>query len=251
MSNTVKTFYEWTVKIDSYMVGPDRCLRPSYQLKLQQEVGERHFVDAGLGYEALLREGLVFVLTRLKTVILRAPRLNETVTIRTWHRQTKGAQFYRCYRFLSADGEVLIDSVTAFSLVDPVEHKLLRPSAFDKFGIEGSDQTVEHCSDPSRLRPPEGMTSVGEHIVRWSEIDFNGHLNNTEYADLVCDYPPEGLAGRRITGLEIGYHREVREGQVLSLTACDDGQAVWMQGTTDTGRCFDAKLSYVDERAHT
>lgn len=245
MANTVQPFYEWNVRIESYMVGPDRLLRPSYQLKLQQEVGERHFVEAGLGYEALLREGIVFVLARLRTVILRAPRLEENIRLQTWHRQTKGAQFLRCYRFLSEEGEVLIDSVSAFTLVDAVEHKLLRPTVFDRFGIEGSDRTVEHCPDPARLRPSLPLTPVGEHTVRWSEIDFNGHLNNTEYADLVCDHAPEGMAGRRITELQLVYHRKAREGQVLSLSACDDGDAVWMQGITDAGRCFDARIQYV------
>ncbi len=245
MAYTIPDEFGWELKIDSYMVGPDATLRPSSLLQLQQEVGERHFGGGGLGCEELLREGLVFVLTRLRTEIRRPPRLNETVRVETWHRQAKGAQFFRCYRVVTPQGESLVESVSAFTLVDPVEHKLLRPSVFDRFGITGQDRTVEHCPDPARIRLPEGLQPVGEHRVRWSEIDFNGHLNNTRYADIVCDYAPGGMDGRRVTGLEIGYHREARPGQPLTLSAADDGAAIWMRGTREDGPCFDARMTYI------
>ena len=247
MEYAITKEYSWDIKIDSYMVGPDSLLRPSYLLKLQQEVGERQFGEGGLGFEGLLKEGLVFVLTRLNTVILRAPRVNETVRLLTWHRQPKGAQFFRCYQFLENEGESLVESVSAFSLVDPVDHKLLRPSVFDRFGIQGLDRTVEHCPDPARIRLPAELHPAGTHTVNWSEIDFNGHLNNTQYADIVCDYAPGGMDGRRITGLSVGYHRESRQGQSLVLSACDDGQAVWMRGDREDGLCFDARMTYVRE----
>lgn len=248
MAYSVADQFDWTVKIDSYMVGPEWTLRPAYQLKLQQEIGERHFAAGGLGYETLIREGIVFVLTRLNTVIHRAPRLNETVRMQTWHRSPKGSQFFRCYRFFSEKGEVLIDSVSAFTLVNPTEHKLLRPSAFERFGVKGQDHTVD-CPDPARLRPPAGLEAVGTHLIRRSEIDFNGHLNNTEYAELLCDYAPGGMDGRLITGFSIGYRKESREGQALALAALDDGATVWMQGVRDADLCFDAKMTYTRENA--
>lgn len=244
MAYCVADRYDWTVKIDSYMVGPDWELRPAYQLKLQQEIGERHFAAGGLGYETLVREGIVFVLVRLNTVVLRAPRLNETVRMQTWHRRPKGTQFLRCYRFLSEQGEELIHSVSAFTLVDPIEHKLLRPSVFDKFGIEGQTNTLEYCPDPVKLRFPVELESAGTHLIRRSEIDFNGHLNNTEYADLLCDYAPGGMDGRHVTGFSIGYRREAREGQTLALFAQDDGAAIWMRGDREDGPCFEAKMTY-------
>lgn len=247
MAYAIPDEFGWDLKIDSYMVGPDVTLRPSALLQLQQEIGERHFAQCGLGCEELLREGLVFVLTRLRTEIRRPPRLNEQVRMETWHRQAKGAQFFRCYRIVTPQGEMLAESVSAFTLVDPVEHKLLRPTVFDRFGIIGQTRSVETCPDPARIRLPEGMTSIGEHTVRWSEIDFNGHLNNTRYADIVCDYAPGGLNGRRITGLTIGYHREARAGQTLALEATDDGTAIWMQGSRENGPCFDARMTYVRE----
>ena len=45
MAYTVARDYTWGLKIASYDAGKDRRLRPSNQLKLQQEVGELHLLE--------------------------------------------------------------------------------------------------------------------------------------------------------------------------------------------------------------
>lgn len=155
MAYTVARDYTWGLKIASYDAGKDRRLRPSNQLKLQQEVGELHLGEGGLTWEEFYRHGMIFVLTRLNSVIHRAPVLDEKVWLRTWHRDTKGAQFYRCYQFLDAAGNPLIESVSAFALVDPVTHKLLRPEVFQPFGVEtqpGPGQRLPRSRPPAPTR---------------------------------------------------------------------------------------------------
>ena len=48
MAYTMARDYTWGLKIASYDAGKDRRLRPSNQLKLQQEVGELHLGEGGL-----------------------------------------------------------------------------------------------------------------------------------------------------------------------------------------------------------
>ncbi|MGI6265123.1 MAG: acyl-[acyl-carrier-protein] thioesterase [Acutalibacteraceae bacterium] len=236
--------HEEPVLIESYMTDPDRRLRPSALLRLHQEAAERHFGAAGLGSEALAGMGLVFVMTRLNAVIRRLPTAGETVRVQTWHRDVKGVSFFRCYRLVDGAGAPLTETVAALSLVDPVEHKLLRPSAFDRFGIPDQTRSVEHCPDPARLRLPDGLVDAGAHVVRWSQLDYNRHLNHAYYVDLLCDYAPGGMAGRAVTGFSVGYHREARPGQTLALTALDTGDAVWMRGEHEGGLCFEGKLTF-------
>lgn len=82
----------------------------------------------GLGYQVLCDAGMAFLLTRTNSVVHRAPALNEEVALRTWAPGTRGAQFYRCYEFLDKAGEKLIESVTAFALVDVRDHRLRAPT---------------------------------------------------------------------------------------------------------------------------
>jgi acyl-ACP thioesterase len=239
--------YSWTIKIASYDAGQDQRLRLSNQLKLQQEIGELHFEEADLSYQTIQSRGAVFLLTRLNSVIIRAPIFNEQVQVRTWHRDTKGVQFFRCYQFLDMDGQLLIDSVSAFAMVDPVEHKLLRPSEFAQFGVSQQPERRNSCPDPARLKLPEVMQPMGKRRIRWSDTDYNGHLNNTVYADILCDNLPGGMQGKRITGFSLSYLKEAKEGDVLELQAVEENGQVWMSGDHARGRCFDAWLSYEAE----
>ena len=126
---TIARDYTWPVKITTFDAGQDQRLTPAGQLRLQQEIGELHMSTGGLGYQVLCDAGMAFLLTRTNSVVHRAPALNEEVALRTWHRGTRGAQFYRCYEFLDKAGEKLIESVTAFALVDVRDHRLLRPAS--------------------------------------------------------------------------------------------------------------------------
>lgn len=244
--------YEWAIRVASYDAGPDGRLRLSNLLKLQQEAGERHLRDAGLGYQTLYDCGVVFVLTRASGVIHRAPLFGEEVRLLTWHRNNKGTRFFRCYQFLDDSGRPLIESVSAFALVDPQAHKPLRPTVFEEMGIGQNPEHINGCPDPERLRLPDGLVPQGERRIRWSDTDVNGHLNNTNYADILCDLLPGGMKGRRITGFSIGYQKEAREGDVLAVSATEQDGAIWMraQRQTDDGEmtpCFEAKLTYVPE----
>lgn len=187
--------YDWDIRIASYDVGQDRLLRLSNQLKLQQEVGERHLSGVGLDFQALYERGMVFVLTKTNSVIHRAPRLSEDVRLRTWHRSNKGAQFFRCYQFLDAEENPLIESVTAFALVDAKEHKLLRPSVFEQLGVGQQPDRFNGCPDPGKLRLPDALVPQGQRQIRWSDTDVNGHLNNTNYADILWRFPARRYAG--------------------------------------------------------
>ena len=220
MAYTVARDYTWGLKIASYDAGKDRRLRPSNQLKLQQEVGELHLGEGGLTWEEFYRHGMIFVLTRLNSVIHRAPVLDEKVWLRTWHRDTKGAQFYRCYQFLDAAGNPLIESVSAFALVDPVTHKLL---------------------------PPAALVPAGTRRVYWSDTDYNGHLNNTVYADILCDFLPGGMEGKRLTGFSISFLKEAMEGEDLVVSACAAPGEAWVAAAHQRGTCFEARATFVEE----
>lgn len=240
--------YTWSLKISSFDVGENRLLRMSSQLKLQQEAGELQFTQGGLGFEELMRHGLAFVITRANSIIYRTPRLNEQVRLVTWHRSSKGAQFYRCYQFLGSDGELLIDSVSAFALIDPDTHKILRPSVFSQYAITGQPNRLNSCPDPERWNLPKNLTKAGSREVRWSDIDYNGHLNNAIYADIVFDAMPRDMREREITGFSIAYLHEALEGERISLksgvVSGESGEEVWVAGDHERGRCFEACVRF-------
>ena len=246
--------YLWHTHVTTYDTDPDRRLRLSSQLKLQQEVGEMQLAERGAGFGKLLEAGIAFVLTRTRSVIFRPPLLGERMVIRTWPRGTQGAQFFRCYEFLSEQsGELLISSVSAFALVDTVGHRPLRPRVFyEKFPDVLADIDLQTaCPDPQKTAPNQGAEPVGAVKVTYSMTDWNHHLNNTVYADLLTDHMPDEAFGKRFSSFEIEYLREALPGETVTLSVAEqtteNGVETALFGAHDRGECFRARAVWKKE----
>ena len=124
-------------------------------------------------------------------------------------------------------------------------HRLLRPDAFEPYGLLTQPERRNDCPDPVKWKQPDDMKPAGDHVVRWSEVDWNGHLNNTIYANYLCDYLPGGMKGKRITGFSIAFVKEAVEGETLHMTAAEREGEAFVTGAHDRGVCFDARLSFV------
>lgn len=239
----------WQYTVASYDVAPNRSLRLSTQLKLQQEVGEKHLKQAGFPYTYLYDQlGLIFVLTRAASRIYRAPVFEETVTVTTWCKGLQGIQYLRCYRFCDMQGNVLIDSATTFALIDAKDHRLVRPSTVKEFErfvhLPDRDNT---CEKPGRIPLPERMEKIDDRRLYDSDMDYNGHLNNTVYGDFITDYVPAGLAGRTPTGFQIHFAGEAGLGETLEIATARQGNAAYYRGTHPRGLCFEASCVFGEE----
>ena len=206
------------ITIASFDVGPDDRLRLSAVLRYQQEAAERQLAPGGLGWQGLSEKGMAFVASRWHTCIERLPKMGEQVTLTTWHRERRGPRFFRCYDWRDAKGRVLLQGVMQFALVSVEDHRLLRGEEFDVFGLPDQPERRVDCDDPARWREPT-MQEAGEFSVRWSDTDRNGHMNNTRYADLLCDALPGGMDGRQLTDVQLYFAGETLPGETLTLSA--------------------------------
>lgn len=233
--------YSWNTKVATYDADEGRDLRISSQLRIQQEAGELHLDLCGLPYKTLYERGMIFVLTRTRSKIYRAPKLEEDIEISTWHRGSNRIQFYRCYSFLDASGELLADSVSSFALMDPQTRTLMRPKAFLEIceNPEGSDLT-NSCEDPNKIKFPENMTAAGEFIVRYSNIDYNSHLNNTVYGDIICDFMPGGMRNKRIKEFSINFLNEALLDDIIEMKTSLSENTAYFVGTIAGKKCFEA-----------
>lgn len=245
MANNIQSEYKMPLKIASYDVGANDVVRLSAVLRYQQEAGERHLAPAGLAWRDLEREGIAFVASRWHAAIRRLPAMEEEVTLTTWHRERKGPRFMRCYEWHDSEGNLLIEGVMQFALVSVADHRLLRGDEFMR--LVEAEQAVRgvSCGDPARVSLPS-MTPAGEYGVRWSDIDRNGHMNNTYYADLLWDFLPEGEQSRRPVDVQLHFAGECRQGDRLTLSAGADDTAVYVRGDTDRGGAFVARVELTD-----
>lgn len=237
--------YTLPIEVASYDVGPDNRLRLSGVLRYQQEAGERHLLPVGMGWNALLDKGMVFVASRWHAHITRLPEMGERVTLTTWHRERRGARFLRCYEWRDERGGLLLCGVMQFALVSTEDHRLLRGDAFDPEGALPSHTESVDCADPVRYKLP-ALTAVRDYAVGWSDTDRNQHMNNTRYADLACDALADRLAGHRFSDVQMHFAGETRLGDTVTLSV-GEADAVYVQGDTARGTAFTARLELVKD----
>ena len=240
MDKIIPNEYEIALKIASYDVGAEGRMKLSAVLRYQQEAGEQHLYDAGLGWQNMLEMGMVFVTSRWHTVIHRLPQMAETVTLTTWHRNRKGPRFFRCYQWRDARGGLLMEGVMQFALVSVAEHRLLRGDEFMTCApLPDTDRTVS-CGDPTRFGVGEAIPT-GTYTVRRSDLDRNGHMNNTHYADLMLDFAPDGATPCEV---QLHFAGECRLGDTLTLSAAVEEGGCIVVGDTTRGRAFGAEIRW-------
>ena len=230
---------EWAFILTSFDAGYQKKLRLSSILKLQQEAGERDLAAHGLSYNRLCELGFVFVVTRARCRIHRLPEFGERVRLYTWNRGEKGVQFRRNYLWLGENEEILIESKSYFALVDPNTHSLLRPETFRPYALPVCELD-NGCPEPRKVSLPDEFSATHTRPIRFTDLDYNGHLNNTVYADFMADYFPTGMMDKTPQEFSIDFLSEALSEDTLEIHTSFSENTAYYCGKHGRGTCFTA-----------
>lgn len=243
MVETVEN-YILPVRLTSFDIAATRKMKYSMVLRLLQEAAGRQLEESGLSYSALReRYGMVFLLVAVSMRIHRMPDYGETVEAETWFCGLKGVKFARGLRIRSG-GTVCVELGSQWVLADPDTHHILRPARFPKpeaMPVKPDDPLPVPVEKQRRGVLFGGETPVlcaGKRLVRYSDIDSNGHMNNAVYADIICDFFPNGFSGHAFSLLKIDFLGEAREGEIIGIRARQDGRSVCFEGRVEDRPCF-------------
>lgn len=179
---------------DEFLVYQFECdpwdrMTPGAALRRIQEVSNSQCDSIGLTFEAHDRTHTVFLLSKMSfLVVSRMPHLYEHIHIQTRAYGLRRATYHRVTSLYTDSGEKLCEADTRWMLIDTVSRRILRtiPEEFahilaDTPGAEEHEMRIPH---------PTSLVNLGEMRAGYSLCDRNGHLNNTRYADLMCDHLP-------------------------------------------------------------
>ncbi|GAE09490.1 acyl-ACP thioesterase [Paenibacillus sp. JCM 10914] len=193
----------------------------------------------GISRDEMIHQGMGWMLITLGLDMKRIPRDMETMDVETWSKGAKGALWHRDYRITNSDGELLGEARSVWALVDIQKRKILRPSMFP-YEVPVVHEAVGEALHKTVL--PEGvqLTEAYSHLVRYSGIDPNGHLNNARYADLCFDALDEAeLQEGRVKGFRITYHHEARlRDNMVIKRSVSENNTVYILGTSPEGTNF-------------
>ena len=244
----VMTDYTATRKIASYEVNLYGELRLSTILRICQEVAEEHLIGFGMDHVTLMQtQNLAFLILRVGMKINRMPRDGETIIIRTQPEGNSGAQFYRSYEICS-NGEKLMDVMYSNILVDSNTHKIMHPSRLNYLEID-IKQILSPQKRLGKLKIPAELKDWGTRGIRFSDIDFNGHLSNSIYGDIIEDYLPHNynnskMCRKKLSDLQINYIKESKLKDELVIQGVHSDNNFIMIGKVEGQRAFECAGIY-------
>ncbi|GAA0570352.1 acyl-[acyl-carrier-protein] thioesterase [Rhizomicrobium electricum] len=158
-------------------------------LNLLQDTAWIHAEQLGWGYDALVEKGTIWVLSRQKVVMKEWPMWQDKVTIRTWPRRSGALMALREFEIVAENksGETrrIGECSTSWLVLDWNTRKVQK---LDKimFGVPSLSEGVLDIS-AERVPPRSDLGEIARFEVRNSDLDVNGHVNNTRYAQWVTD----------------------------------------------------------------
>jgi len=247
--------YEETLTIPGYECDSSLHWKPSAFLQHMTSAANQHINLIGEGYQTLLDQGLVWVLSRIKFQFFSFPRVEEQVTIRTWPKTIQQKLFFiRDYEILSASGELLTAATSAWLMMNMQTRRLVPPASV-QLNLPQNPNRQALDEPLEKLTPPLD----GEERLRlraaYSAIDVVGHVNNARCIEWVCDaFPTSWHQQHQLAALQINYDREVHpEDEVVVKVASLDGQpgvfTLTGHNLTQNTEAFTAEISWKENPA--
>jgi acyl-ACP thioesterase len=210
-------------KVNTLVVNPQKRLGLVGLLSLLQDAAWEHADAMGFGYQALLRRDSLWALTKQRLRMERWPEWGGQVEIRTWSRPLQGFIARRDFEILEAGSQIGTCSTEWIIL----SARTRRPQ---RLGLEDfaprcrPDHPLDH--DPAKLDPKADWKDLAEFTVRHSDLDMQGHVNNTRYAQWVLDaIPSQWHSAVTLREFEANFLAETHLGEAIQVQAAPPDQA--------------------------
>jgi acyl-CoA thioesterase FadM len=218
-----------------------RIVRPTQLLVYMQETSNAHLDSTGHNLDRLRDEhSLAFLLSKTKIALYAPLYAHEEIRVETFTAESRAFGFNRYYRILR-DDEVIAAADTTWALIDLNSRQLCKADAFD-FGFE--HEPALDIGLPPRFRVPHNdeLELLGERRIVYSDLDYNMHMNNTRYADMLCDFMPlEDVPA--IKGMSLSYLHEAAFGDVIKIYAKkSDGRYSFRTVNQNGITCLEAEV---------
>lgn len=215
-------------------------------LRIMADIAGVAYAAKGYSHAWLWERHSVFLVTRASIRIHRMPAADETITVETWERTIKGAQYYRDFAFYDQQGERIVEGETAWVVVDPYTRTIQRPDEFPGTFTPLPEKRPD-VLPTARLKPKGDLERVGERTIVYSDIDGNNHTYNAVYAGISCDFLPADLLDHPIRDFRINFKQEALLGETLEIRRRIDGHEAIVAGYLGDAMSFEAEFHFAEE----
>lgn len=210
-----ETIWNQPYDINTLLVNSQKKLSLFGILNLFQDTAWIHATHLDHGYEEMIRYNTAWVLTRQKVVMNHWPVWGSKVILKTWVRPISGIIAVRDFE-IWCDDKILGKCTTQWLILDLSTRK---PAAKNLTLAENfTRKDLPETLEASKIILKDQLIKLSEFHVRNSDLDLNGHVNNTKYAQWVLDSVTEEKHREFILKeYEINFIAETKLGDTISI----------------------------------
>lgn len=188
---------------------PAGAVKASAILHAFQDIAKAHAASAGLGFDVLIAQKLIWVITRSRFRVHGDLAPGRTYTLLSFPRRTGSLIYDRDFHILSDTGAELVTGASQWCIVN-AETRHVAQTDHDFAGVYNPEPAMP--DGIPRLRPRDLMP-VKRHTVTVDDLDENEHTNNCRYADMALEL----LGVQSVRELTMNFASETRLGDELTL----------------------------------
>jgi acyl-ACP thioesterase len=182
-----------------------------------QEAAICHAENLGVGREDMARTGQVWILSRMSVQVDRRPRFCETVTVRSWPRGGEKLFALRDYDIRDSADIPVVKARSGWIIIDMEKRRPLRPqSIMDTLPLNAGVDALK--TSPVGLEERANLLQAAIRGAFYTDIDYNGHVNNVRYIQWIEDaLKPELLEKADTMRFDINYLTEILPGETTEI----------------------------------
>jgi acyl-ACP thioesterase len=217
-----------------------------------QEAAICHAENLSVGREDMLRTGQIWILSRMSVIVKRRPKYFENITVRSWPRGGEKLFAVRDYDIRDKDDVPVVSARSGWIVLDVEKRRPIRPqSLMDNLPQnEGENALSPEDGAIAALEERSNLQKIAERKALYTDLDFNGHVNNVRYIQWIEDaLEPQFLENADSMRLDINYLNEILGGEDIDIMsvniedpACAEAFAFEGKKTENSQSAFRAEL---------
>ena len=210
-------------------------IKASSLMRAFQDIAAAHAEQMNLGFEDLMAQNYIWVLSKLRFRIKGTLGTEEKYCLKTYPRPKKGVIFLRDYYIIDSSGDTVVEGTSHWCIINFKTRRIER-TKIDFDGKYIDYEPFENGIEKFKVNE-EALAQIGSHQVTEEDLDKNRHLNNCRYADMVETV----LQGH--TDFRIYFSKEALLGDNILLYKAEDDEYIYVEGKLEDGTVvFQAKV---------
>ena len=194
---------------------------------------------------SLSKKNIDWVITRMAVEIIRLPMCDEEITVHTYPGKDMAMLYPRYFYITDAQGKTIIRSSSIWALIDNTTRKVIIDR--DVISKLPGESVEDQLPLPEKITIPGESRFVEKRKIHYSDLDFNSHMNNVRYVELLMDIHDSSFFDtHHLQFLLLNYMKEIKEKEEVEIYT-DASVPETISVKTNGNLAFLGKVSFISD----